>query len=73
MGSCEDLKEPSCSTYVRKKPKYQIQSKSVQCESSCSMRADGRTDMTKFIVAFRNVVRAPKTDQLLLYREISAV
>jgi len=24
-------------------------------------RADGRTDMTKLIVAFRNVAKAPKT------------
>jgi hypothetical protein len=34
---------------------------------------NGRTDMTKLIVAFRNFANAPKTSQLMLYREISAV
>ena len=40
-----------------KKLKYKISSKSVQCEPSCSVRTDtqtdGRTDMTKLIIAFR--------------------
>ena len=31
-----------------------------QWELSCSMRADGRTDMRKLIVAFRNVANVPK-------------
>jgi len=45
--------------------KYQILLKSVQWEPSCSMRTDGqtdgRTDMMKLIVAFRNFENAPKT------------
>ena len=36
-------------------------------------RTDGRTDMTKLIVAFRNYADSPKTTQLMLYREIIAV
>jgi hypothetical protein len=32
-----------------------------------------QTDMTKLIVAFRNFANAPKTSQLLMYREIIAV
>jgi hypothetical protein len=36
---------------------------SVQWEPSCSMRTDGRTDMTKLIVAFRNFANAPKMGQ----------
>ena len=35
--------------------------------------ADGRTDMTKLIVACRNFANAPKISQLMLYREIMAV
>jgi hypothetical protein len=34
--------------------KYQISRQSNQWELSCSMRTDGRTDMTKVIVALRN-------------------
>jgi len=34
--------------------------KSIQWEPSCSMWTDGRTDMTKLIVAFRNFVNASK-------------
>ena len=47
---------------LEKKLKYQISSKSVKWESSCSMRADGRKDrhMMKLIVAFRNFANAPK-------------
>jgi hypothetical protein len=33
--------------------KYQVPSKSVQWEPSFSIRTNGRTDMTKLIVAFR--------------------
>jgi hypothetical protein len=40
--------------------KYQISLKSLQWEPSCSMRTDGRTDMTKLTVAFRNFANAPK-------------
>ena len=40
--------------------KYQISLKSVQCDPSCSLRADGQTEMTKLIVAFRNFAKAPK-------------
>ena len=42
--------------------KYKISRKSVQWEPSCFMRADGRTDMTKLIVAFLNFANAPKKD-----------
>ena len=48
------------STDFRKKLKYQDSSKSFQWEPSCSMRANGRTDMTKLRVAFRNFANAPK-------------
>jgi len=40
--------------------KYQISWKSTQWKPSCSMRTDGRADMTKLIVAFRNFAVAPK-------------
>jgi hypothetical protein len=33
---------------------------SFEGETSCSMRTDGRIDMTKLIVAFRNFANAPK-------------
>ena len=36
-------------------------------------RADGRTDMTELILAFRSFGDAPKTGQLVLYRGIIAV
>ena len=39
--------------------KYQISWKSVRWEQSCSIRTDGRTDMT-ITVAFRDFVNAPK-------------
>ena len=55
------------STDFRKKLKFQVTSKSVQWEPSCSLRTDGRPDgqtwhddMTKLIVAFRNFANAPK-------------
>jgi len=40
--------------------------KSVEWEPSCSVRTDGRTDMTKQIVAFRNFAKAPKKCNNLL-------
>ena len=40
------------STDLRKIFKHQISWKFIQCERSCSMWSDGRTDMTKLIVAF---------------------
>ena len=49
------------STEFRKLLKYQISWKSVPWEPSCSMRTDGRTDMTQLKVAFRNFcLRAEK-------------
>jgi hypothetical protein len=45
----------------RKKLKYQVSSKFVQWEPSCSMRTDGRTDM-KLIVSFRNFASARKIE-----------
>jgi len=41
----------------------------VQYEPSCSMWADGRTDMTKLIVAFRNFANAPKYSGLFHERQ----
>jgi hypothetical protein len=38
---------------------YQISWKSVEWEPCCSMRTDGRTDMTKLIVASCNFAKAP--------------
>ena len=48
------------SIYFREIFKYKISWKSVQREPSCSLRTDGRTDMTKLIVAFRNFTKARK-------------
>jgi len=42
------------STNFRKILNYQISWKSVQCKSSCSLRAKGRTDMTKLIINLRS-------------------
>ena len=41
-------------------PNYQNSWKSIQWEPSCSMWTDGRTDMTKLVVAYRNCAHAPK-------------
>ena len=54
------------STDFREKLKYQVSSESIQWEPSCSMRTDGRSDMTKLIVAFRNFANGPK---IALYRD----
>ena len=53
------------STVFRKILKCQISWKPVQWEPSCSMgtHTDGRTDMKKLIVAFRNFANAAKTDR----------
>jgi hypothetical protein len=39
--------------------KYQTSRKSVQWEPSCPMWTDGKTDMTKLIVAFCNIANTP--------------
>jgi hypothetical protein len=44
-----------------KKLTYQVPSKSIQWETSCSMRTGGgRTDKMKLIVDFRNIANAPE-------------
>jgi len=48
----------------RKIFKYQISRKFIQWEPNCSMREDGRTDMTKRIVALRNFAKAPRKEIL---------
>ena len=48
------------STVFRKMHKYQISWKSVQWKQSCSVLIDGRTGITKLIVAFRNFANTPK-------------
>jgi hypothetical protein len=47
-------------TDFRKVLKYKISRKSVQWETSCPMRTDGRTGTTKPIVTFCNFANAPK-------------
>jgi hypothetical protein len=48
--------------------------KAVQWKPSCSLRADGRTDTTQLVIAFRNFATAPiKTDQLVPWRKPIAV
>ena len=41
---------------------FQISWKSVQWEPSCFMRTDGRTDMTKITISFRNFGKASKNN-----------
>jgi len=55
-----DIKETWIfSTDFQKVLKYQISQKSVLWEPSCCMHTDGRTDVMKLIVVFRNFVKAP--------------
>jgi hypothetical protein len=49
------------STDLKKMVKCKISWKSAHWEPSCSMRTDGQIDLTKLIVAFRNITNAPKT------------
>jgi len=49
--------------YSRQIIKFHLKN-TVQCEFSCSMWKDGRTDMTKVIVAFRNFSNAPKNQSV---------
>jgi hypothetical protein len=51
-------------TDFRKILEYKISSRSFQWEPSYSTRADGRTDMTKLVVAFRNFANAPKNQSV---------
>ena len=60
-------------TDFRKKLKYQISSKSVQWEPSCSRgRTDGQTDLTKLIVAFLNFAIARRDEKGKSYCVISS-
>ena len=43
---------------------YQISLTPIQWESSCSIRADRRTNMTKLIATFRNFANAPKNEEI---------
>jgi hypothetical protein len=58
------MKLGNFSTEFRKVLKCQISWKSFQCEPSCSVWTDRRTDMMKIIVAFRNFGKAPNKSQL---------
>ena len=52
--------ERYCFENIRKILKYQISWKFFHWEPRCSKRTDGKTDMTKQIVAFRNFANAPE-------------
>ena len=58
---CQILKKLEFSRYVRKIFKYQISRKSLQWQSSCSIR----TDMTKLIVAFCNFTKMAKNTRII--------
>jgi hypothetical protein len=59
--SCQILNTPELSLQVFEKfSNTKFQKKSVQWEPSSSMRTDGRTGMTKLILAFSNFANAPK-------------
>ena len=57
------------STDLRRKLKYQVSSKSVHWELSCSMKTDRQTDM-KLIVAFRNSANAPNNFDIESMEEV---
>ena len=58
-----NLKETGIfSTDFRKILKYKIPCKFAQWEPSCSMRTEGRTEMTKIIFAFCNFANASKNE-----------
>ena len=46
--------------FSKKRLEYQVQSKSLHWEPSCSMRTERQTDMTKLTAAFRSFANAPK-------------
>jgi len=48
------------SEYFREAPKYQISWKSFLCESRCSTRTDGQTDMKQLTVVLRNFAYVSK-------------
>jgi hypothetical protein len=50
----------SANSKIHISSKYQISLKYVQREPSCSMRINGRTDMAKLTIAFRNFAKVPK-------------
>ena len=51
----------SSTDFWEKRHKYQFLWKSVQWESSCSIRTDRQTHMTRLTVAFLNFTKAPKS------------
>ena len=67
--SCQILMMLEFSRQIFERYSYQISLKYIQCEPSCSIRTDERTDgrterrqtdMTKLTVAFLNFVTSPK-------------
>jgi len=55
-----DFNETNLIDGFPKNPQISNLMKTIQWEPSCSTRTDGRTVMTKLIVAFRNFLKAPK-------------
>jgi hypothetical protein len=53
------------STDFRKILKCQMSLKSLQWETSCSMRTDGQADVTKLVVAFCDFANAPNDQPAL--------
>ena len=70
--SCQILIKTEFSNAFRKILKYPNFIKSVQWEYSYSMRTDRRTNMTKLIVAFRNLAHAPTTARHTFYVTLSS-